>query len=107
MSGGDSGGFGGATIPQRDCDDLAIRVRLSSVNEDALETIIVSDILSIEILENSIVAKKDLLIVGSIASREVVRLLECIKEGKVFIGTVLEVNEGKCIINITPKRNII
>lgn len=105
MSGGDSGGFGGASIPQRDCDDLIIRVRLSSVDESVLRTISVSDVLSIDILENSIVAKKGSDIVGSIASRDVVSLLECMKEGKVFIGTVIEVSDGKCIINITPKRN--
>ena len=107
MSGGDSGGFGGATIPERDCDDLIIRVRLSSVDVDILETLSVSDILTIEILENSVVAKKGLGIVGSIASRDIVSLLDCIKEGKIFIGTVLEVNDGKCIINITPKRDTV
>lgn len=105
MSGGDSGGYGGATIPQRDCDDLIIRVRLSSVDEAILETISVSDRLSIDILENSIVAKNAFGIVGSIASRDIVSLLECIKEGKVFIGTVIEVDDGKCIINIIPEQD--
>ena len=104
MSGGDSGGYGGGYTSQKDCDNLFIKVRLSSVNESIIEELSVSDILSIALLDNSIVAQKGSDIAGSIASREIIDLLECIKEGKAFIATVVEVNDGKCIVNVAPER---
>lgn len=99
MSGGDGGWTGSTSF---DCGSLMIKVRLSSVDEEVLKTISVGTQLSISLEKDSVVAKKDLKIVGSISSREVIDLLDCLNKGKKFMGTVVEIDDGKCIIMITP-----
>ncbi|WP_373031427.1 hypothetical protein [Sulfurovum sp.] len=106
MSGGDSTGGGGVIAPSEDCSDIVIKVRLSSVNASILKTVHIKDILKIKKEGASLVAVKGSDIVGAIASIDVIKLKKCIDEGYEYTGLVVEKEEGKCILVITPNNKI-
>lgn len=102
MSGGDNPG-GGSTTPIVDCEKVNIKTRLSSLNPDVLALVNVADILGIEKKENSIVALHLNEIVGSIASRDVTKIIKCIEDNFEFIAVVNEIDEAKCVVTIKVK----
>jgi len=104
MSGGDSTGGIGIFTPEENCDDLFIKVRLSSVVEEVLKNISLRTELDIVKEGGSVVAKHGGNIAGSIASRDVIKLLKCIEEGKQYTGFVMEINDGKCVVQISKKK---
>ena len=91
--------FGGGSSD--DCDFLNVEVRLSSVQIQALETLKLGDKLLISHEDGSVVVKTlKGLVVGSIASAEVVVIIKCISSGKKFSGIIIELREGLCGIKL-------
>jgi len=107
MSGGDSGmGLGPVVAPDQDCNNIKIKIRLISINDDTLSLVNINDNLSIEIQDESVVAVYSLnntnYILGAIASVDVVKLKKCIEEGYTYRGIITEKDDNKCVITIIP-----
>ena len=106
MSGNSNDG-GGPSISRPssndNCDDLVIVLNLASPQAEVINTLNKGDVLSVQPLtEQGPIQVLDYEghVAGTIVSREMVRLLNCINNGTDFGAEVLQINGGQCNVRI-------
>ncbi|TXF82498.1 hypothetical protein FUA23_21810 [Neolewinella aurantiaca] len=110
MSGGGGGsiptinrpGGGGA----EDCGSLRIITSVASPDSDVLVDVSEGDILNVRTLSNEgpvIIETPDGRVVGSVLSREMIRLISCINNGIEFNAVVNSISDGRCVIEISSE----
>lgn len=104
MSGGDSSYPSWSGREQENCLELIEIVRLSSLVEDIVNSLKLKDKMNIVIERNqgvSVVAKdREGNIVGAIAGPSSAKILDCLEKSYEFEGIVIELDDGKCHVEI-------
>ena len=106
MSGNSNDG-GGPSISRpssnESCNDLVIVLNLSSPQGSVIEQLKNGDILSVQSLTDQgpiQVLNNQGELAGTVISREMVRLLNCINQGTSFVAEVLQINGAQCKVQI-------
>lgn len=108
MSGDFSGEIGGSGIPfampgKGDaCINLEFVTTLASVKDEALEKVVVGEILPVvaQTADGPVVVMKDDEIVGTVLSSRLVLLLDCMNGGTEYEAKVLEKSDAICKVKI-------
>lgn len=101
MGGASNGSFFRAAS-NTDCSNTIIRTQLFSPDHKVVKEIIVGDHMDIQLInpKGPCVAIYKGEIAGTIISRDLIQLINCIKNGFKFIGIVRNVTGGSCAITI-------
>jgi|GEM_PF-3558170 len=103
MGGGISNRFF-TTIGSPACKDLIIQTQLLSTQPTVLVHISKGDVLNIHLLDRigpCVASFKDE-IAGTVIHKDMLQLINCLNNGKQFIGVVRSVSGGSCLVTIKP-----
>jgi hypothetical protein len=86
------------------CEALIIRTQLFSPDEKVLVDMLPGDKMEIALLkkEGPCVAIHNGKIAGTIISKDLLQLIKCLNDGKLFSAKVRSVSRGVCAITIEP-----
>lgn len=87
------------------CSSLIINTNISSPQAEAVRNLSVGEILDVQAIgdQGPINLYDNGILVGSIISREMIRLLSCIAKGFEYEAEVLSIEDGEVEIQIRPK----
>lgn len=104
------GGFGELPRPTNEdvdaCLNLIIITNLASLNTDVLKTVRVGDILPVtaQSADGPVVLIKDGTILGTVLSRRLVQLLNCMNKGTEYEAEVIKIEEAICQVKISAMK---
>jgi hypothetical protein len=104
------GGFGTNIAPYFNrnnatpCEALIIRTQLFSPDDEVLANVSPGDKMEIILLkkEGPCVAIHNGKIAGTIISKDLLQLIKCLNDGKIFSAKVRSVSKGVCALTIEP-----
>jgi len=105
MTGGPRGDYPAAPEP-RDCASLILKPTLSSPVPEVLSKLRKGQTLDVRLQGQKgpvFVETSDGETAGTVTGTALARLINCIREGFVFIAIVVSINGGQCIVEIRPR----
>lgn len=98
MAGGNFGSINvGARIGSSSCEELVISTNITTPEEDLFDSIKIEDKLDVKLTDGNkavgLFNNKGMLI-GSIVDPDVLKLIKCLKDGKIFIAIIKEKKEA-------------
>lgn len=106
---GSSGGGGGIGFASGEvaCDALVIHTQLSSPVPGVVKHLTQGDVLTVEVEQTGgtqyVVAKHNGAEAGSLASAQIIRLIECINQGTSYKAKVTAVNGGQVKVKVEAR----
>lgn len=102
MSGSGGGGYVPPQSVKFDCESGMINTAVSSIDLAVLANQRVGDVLDLELseIETVILVNRNGEILGSIAHRSTIELIDCIKKGNHYQATITSINTPACIVRI-------
>jgi hypothetical protein len=105
MSGSSGGGYGGGfNETASECSDLVINTQVSSPKPSVVKLLNVGDILAVSLVLTNATEVVQLLsgseLLGGVASPDVNKLKNCLRQGVQFEATVKEIRQGQVTIRI-------
>jgi hypothetical protein len=102
-SGGGDGPSFSAPSQNDSCENIVINTNLASPQANVIANLTVGDRLDITaVTDQGPIQALDVngQVAGNIISREQIRLLNCIRQGTVYVADVLEIDNGQCQVQI-------
>jgi hypothetical protein len=102
-SGGDSGTVYSQPTEGDSCNELTINTQIATPQAEVIATLSVGDLLTIQISSDQhTVQILDIngKVAGNVISSKLIRLINCINNGTIFIAEVLSVDGGACEIQV-------
>ena len=100
------GGFSSFRFNSQDfpCSGKQINTQLSSPNAEVISTLSAGDVLDIRLLRGKsiLIATAGTEVVGVIVNKEMLKIIECMKNGFAFQAIVRSIFSGRCAITIRP-----
>lgn len=104
---GSGGGGGGGFEPLENCADFVIDTQLSSPKPEVIADIQIGDKLDVTVQmaggSSVVVILSHGKVAGGLASPEVGRLRECIRQGTEYVAVVTGKNEGQVRVRVNAK----